>query len=210
MNDLAPAPVRISAEAAGRVRALRQKVDAEDAQYTAVARILMAPFQQRLARHPYRNFRPQALADLEKAWHHDLPSTYRLSCRSTLTRDSLEIYDTGICASKLEQDDWTDQELSLVIAHGHLEVRRGTVAFTCTIPAIFSLHALARYIMRSVSTTTDDDLLDDVALLAGHDADEVSTDEGFAIHTRAGTWRGRCVRLDSGQRVLSIRTWIDR
>jgi hypothetical protein len=73
-----------------------------------------------------------------------------------------------------------------------------------------SLHAAARRLQGGISTTSDDDLLDDVALLAQHNATEMIPEgQGFVVHTAGGSWRGRCIRLpDGGRRALSVRTWL--
>jgi hypothetical protein len=61
-----------------------------------------------------------------------------------------------------------------------------------------------------ISTPSDDNLLDDVALLAQHDAtDMIPEGQDFAVHTAGGSWRGRFIRLpDEGRRALSVRTWL--
>ena len=118
------------------------------------------------------------LAALDQAWHCDLPSTYRIGCRSTLTRDSLEVEDVVICAAKLEDDAWDGLEASLVVCHGTLSVKRGSISFRFMPTAIFSMHALARRLQRGASTS-DDELLGDVTLLAKHSAGEVADGEGF-------------------------------
>src|SRR5215469_15544191 len=113
MADLFERPVErlpLSAEATRRVRALRQKIDAEDAVYVAAAERLLAPVRARFHRHPQRNFRPEMLAALEKSWH-ALPSTYRLACHVQLSRDSLSITDMAISAA-LECAQWDDREYS--------------------------------------------------------------------------------------------------
>jgi hypothetical protein len=204
--DFGP-PVPVSREAIGRVRDLRRRIGAEDQAFVTAAARLTLSVRQRLKRHPTRNFRPETLAAIERSWHRDLPADYRISCRSELARDSLTITDTAVCAAVLEENSWGQDEPSLVISTGVLDLHRGHANFTSTITAVFSLHGLARRLQRS-RATTDQELLDDVALLAGHSADEVAEDAGFAIHTAGGTWRGRCVMLQQRGRVLAVRTWL--
>jgi len=201
--------IRLSAEAVGRVRALRQRIDAEDAAYVAAAERLLAPVRVRLCRHPQRNFRPEMLAALERSWH-ALPSTYRLACRAELSRDSLTITDVAISAANLECAEWDGREPSFVIASTNLIMRRGAFHADCVVTCVVSLHAAARRLQRGISTPSDDDLLDDVALLAQHDAtDMIPEGQDFAVHTAGGSWRGRCIRLlDEGRRALSVRTWL--
>ena len=149
------------------------------------------------------------LATLEKSWH-ALPSTYRLACHAELSKDSLTITDVAISAPNLECAEWDDREPSFVIASTNLIVRRGTFHAECVVICIVSLHAAARRLQRGISTTSDDDLLDDVAVLAQHNATEMIPEgQGFVVHTAGGSWRGRCIRLpDGGRRALSVRTWL--
>jgi hypothetical protein len=201
--------LRLSAEAVGRVRALRQKIDAEDAVYVAAVERLLAPVRVRFLRRPQRNFRPEMLAALEKSWH-ALPSTYRLACHAELSRDSLTITDVAISAANLECPQWDDREPSFVTASTNLTVRRGTFHADCVVTCVVSLHAAARRLQRDISTTSDDDLLDDIGLLAKHDATEIPEGQDFVLHTAGGSWRGRCMRLPDGggPRALSVRTWL--
>ena len=54
---------------------------------------------------------------------------------------------------------------------------------------------------------TDDQLLDDMALLVKHDASEVGIDESFSIRTvNDGRWLGRGIRQRGGGRALNVRT----
>jgi hypothetical protein len=78
------------------------------------------------------------------------------------------------------------------------------------VAGLLSLYAAARRLQRGIGTTSDDDLLDDLALLAQHDATEtIPEGQGFVVHTAGGSWRGRCMRLtDGGPRALSVRTWL--
>jgi hypothetical protein len=199
----------LSAEAVGRVRALRQKIDTEDAVYVAAAERLLAPVRLRFNRYPQRNFRPEMLAALEKSWH-ALPSTYRLACHAELSKDSLTITDVAISAANLESAQWDGREPSLVIAGTNLIVRRGAFHVDYAVTCVVSLHAATRRLQRGAGTSSDDDLLDDVGLLAQHDATEMIPEgQGFAVHTAGGSWHGRCIRLpDGGRRALSVRTWL--
>jgi hypothetical protein len=200
--------LRLSAGAVGRVRALRQKIDAEDAVYVAAAERLLAPVRERFRRHPQRNFRPAMLAALEKSWH-ALPSTYRLACHAELSKDSLTITDVAISAANLECAQWDNREPSFVIASMNLIVRRGTFHADCVVTCVVSLHAAARRLQRDIRTTSDDDLLDDIGLLAKHDATEIPEGQGFVVPTAGGSWHGRCMRLPhGGPRALSVRTWL--
>ena len=210
MTDILEHPAErfhLSAEAVGRVRALRQKIDAEDAIYVAAAERLLAPVRERFRRHPQRNFRPEMLAALEKSWH-ALPSTYRLSCHAELSKDSLIITDVAISAANLECAQWDDREPAFVIASTNLAVRRGTFHVDCVVTCVVSLHAAARRLEPGINTTSNDDLLDDIGLLAEHDATEMIPEgQGFSAHTAGGSWSGRCIRLpDGGHRALSVRT----
>ena len=163
----------LSADAVGRVRALRQKIDAEDAVYVAAAERLLAAVRVRFRRHPQRNFRPEMLAALEKSWH-ALPSTYRLACHAELSKDSLTITDVAISAANPECAEWDGREHSFVIASTNLIIRRGTFHADCVVTCVVSLHAAARRLQCGISTSSDDDLLDDVALLAQHNATEMT------------------------------------
>jgi hypothetical protein len=200
---------RLSAEAVGRVRTLRQKIDAEDAVYIAAAERLLAPVRLRFRRHPQRNFRPEMLAALEKSWH-PLPSTYRLACHAELSKDSLTITDVAISAANQECAQWDGREPSFVIASTNLIMRRGTFHADCVVICVVSLHAAARRLQRGISTTSDDDLLDDIGLLAKQHATEIPEGQDFVVHTAGGSWRGRCMRLPDGggPRALSVRTWL--
>jgi hypothetical protein len=199
----------LPARVVGRVRTLRQKVDAEDAVYVAAAQRLLAPVRVRFNRYPQRNFRPEMLAALEKSWH-ALPSTYRVACHAELSKDSLTITDVAISAANLECTQWDGREPSFVVASTNLIVRRGTFHVDYVVTCVVSLHAATRRLQRGAGTSSDDDLLDDVALLAQHDTTEMIPEgQGFTVHTAGGSWRGRCVRLpDGGRRALSVRTWL--
>ena len=194
----------LSAEAVCRVRALRNKIDAEDEIYVAAAEQLLAPVRARFRRHPQRNFRPEMLAALEKSWHL-LPSTYRLACQIELSKDSLTVNDIAISAANLECTEWIDGEPSFVIAETTLIMRRGIFHVDCVVTYVVSLHAAAR----RLSTTSEDDLLDDLRLLARHDGTEIPEGQSFVVHTNGGLWRGRCVRMHhGGPRTLSVQTWL--
>src|SRR5215469_2820438 len=124
MADLFEHPVErlpLSAEATRRVRALRQKIDAEDAVYVAAAERLLAAVRVRFRRHPQRNFRPEMLAALEQSWH-ALPNTYRLACHVELSKDSLTVTDVAISAAYPECAEWDGREPSFVIASTNLMV----------------------------------------------------------------------------------------
>ena len=212
MADLFEHPVErlpLSAEATRRVRALRQKIDAEDAVYVEAAERLLAPVRARFHRHPKRNFRPEMLAALEKSWH-ALPSTYRLACHVELSRDSLTITDIAISAAKLECAQWDGREYSFLIASTNLIVRRGPFHADCVVTCVVSLHAAARRLQCGIGIRSDDDLLDDIALLAQHDVTEMIPEgQAFAANTAGGSWHGCCIRLpDGGRRALSVRTWL--
>jgi hypothetical protein len=198
----------LSAEAVVRVRALCQKIDAEDAVYVAAAGRLLAAVRARFRRHPQRNFRPEMLAALEKSWH-SLPNTYRLACHAELSRDSLTITDLAISAANPECAQWDGREPSFVIAGTNLIMRRGTFHADCVVTCVVSLHAAARRLQCGISTSSDDDLLDDVALLAQHDVTEIPEGQDFTVPTAGGSWFGRCIRLPYGsRRALSVRTWL--
>jgi hypothetical protein len=80
----------------------------------------------------------------------------------------------------------------------------------CVVTCVVSLHAAARRLQCGTSTSSDDDLLDDVALLAQHNVTEMIPEgQDFAVPTAGGSWFGRCIRLpDGGRRALSVRTWL--
>jgi hypothetical protein len=202
------APVRVPVEYVGRVRALRSVIAREDERYVATSRRLLRPVLDRLHRFgPRRNFRPQMLADLEAAWHRDLASPYRLGCESQLSKEALRIDEVAISSAHLDNREWDREERSLVIAHGVLIVQRGRVTFDCRLATIFSAHSLCRRLQRGRSGMSDDELLDDVQVMAGHEASEIGENEGFLVHTRDGRWAGRCIQLERG-RALSVRTWL--
>ena len=196
----------LSAGTVGRVKALCQKIDAEDVVYIAAAARLLAPVRERFFRHPQRNFRPEMLAAPEKSWH-TLPSTYRLACHAELSKDSLTITDVAISAANQECAQWDGREPSFVIAS---TMRRGTYHADCVVTCVVSLHAAARRLQLGISTPSADGLLDEVALLAQHDAAEMIPEgQDFAVHTAGGSWRGRCIRLpDGGRRAPSVRSWL--
>jgi hypothetical protein len=149
------------------------------------------------------------LAALEKSWH-ALPSTYRLACHAELSKDSLTITDVAISAANPECAQWDGREPSFVIASTNLIMRRGTFNADCVVTCVVSLHAAACRLQWGISASSDDDLLDDVALLAQHNATEMIPEgQDFAVHTAGGSWRGRGIRLpDGGRRTLSVRTWL--
>ena len=137
------------------------------------------------------------LAALEKSWH-ALPSTYRLACHAELSKDSLTITDVAISAANLECAECDGREPSFVVASTNLIARRGTFHADCVVTCVVSLHAAARRLQRDIRTTSDDDLLDEIGLLAKHDVTEIPEGQGFVVHTAGGSWRGRCRRLLHG------------
>ena len=116
------------------------------------------------------------------------------------------VTDVAISAANPDCAQWDGREPSFVIASTYLIMRRGTFHTDCGVTCVVSLHAAARRLQRGISTPSDDDLLDDVALLAQHDAtDMIPVGQDFAVHTAGGSWRGRCIRLpDGGRRALSV------
>jgi hypothetical protein len=148
------------------------------------------------------------LAALEQSWH-ALPNTYRLACHVELSKDSLTVTDVAISAAYPECAEWDGREPSFVIASTNLMVRRGTFRTDCVVTCVVSLYAAARRLQCDISTPSDDDLLDDVALLAQPNAPEMIPEgQGFAVRTAGGSWCGRCIRLPDGGRALSVRTWL--
>jgi len=107
------------------------------------------------------------------SWH-ALPSTYRLACHAELSKDSLTITDVAISAANLECAQWDGREPSFVIASTNLIVRRGTFHVDYVVTCVVPLHAATRRLQRGADTSSDDDLLDDVALLAQHDTTEMT------------------------------------
>ena len=79
----------------------------------------------------------------------------------------------AISAANLECAEWDGREPSFVIASTNLIMRRGAFHADCVVTCVVSLHAAARRLQRGISTPSDDDLLDDAALLAQHDATEL-------------------------------------
>jgi hypothetical protein len=122
----------------------------------------------------------------------------------------LHLIDTGLSIASIKDSDWgeTYYEPSLVLGDGILNVHRGGVSFHCTMRALFSMHAITRRLQRCPGTD-DDALLADIGLLALHDAETIGVGKGFVVHTAAGRWTGRCIRLDDrAEPVLSVRTWL--
>ena len=105
---------------------------------------------------------------------------------------------------------WDGREYSFVIASTNLIVRRGTFHADYMVTCVVSLHAAARRLLCSIGTVSDDELLDDIALLAQHDATEMIPEgEAFAVSTASGSWHGSCIRMpDGGRHALSVRTWL--
>jgi hypothetical protein len=211
-RSAAYAPVSITAEARGKARDLRRRVEREDGTYIATVHAVVEPVRDRLRRFPRRHVRPQMLIDLVQQWRFMPCRDYRLDLEAQLERKRLALVERRLVAGQMKLEGWPDAEpdigigeVALLIDGAHIRVQTRTVC-------AFSLHAVARRYQRNPDGD-DAAMLFDMDVVARIDQAALSGG-GFKVttHQDGGGWRGRVVRVQDrdGERVpvLSIRTWM--
>jgi hypothetical protein len=136
-----------------------------------------------------------------KSWH-ALPSTYRPACHAELSKRQLHHHRCGDLHGEpgLRPIGWPR---TLICRRQHEPDNA-----TWHVPRILRGERYMRLLVGCGVASTPR-AMDDIALLAKHDATEIPEGHGFVVHTTSGSWRGRCIRLPDGcRRALSVRTWL--
>jgi hypothetical protein len=195
---LAPS-TRVSAEARGLARQLRDRVRVIDLRFDAALSTVTAPLRARLRHHIRLRHEQVKIAAL--AYRRDMPSEFRLGDVTIIPdRDRFAISEVRLTATVQKGAVWEDDDVEpgIAVCHWALKLTRGKLKSSWTPAAIVSGHGIARRIERGIGRDQDA-LVRDLALLAqaGEDGDEVATADGW--------WRGSVVPMRGEAGIVQVR-----
>jgi hypothetical protein len=162
--------------------------------------------------------RKELLVEAATAWRREIPDFGKLDRQIEIKRNSLRLVEVRIGGGAVRYPGWVRAEKGIGILLIQLRCAPGQCEMKSEIIGLVGLHALGRWMQRSVDET-ENALLRDLSALASQREQLLKhgdrlDDQSFVCYASGGAWVGQVVRMRSERtntdtRVLGVRSFLN-